>query len=101
MSIFLRGLNMPHEVPLSVTIHPDGFVTWGFFSQAENVAVQIPEKHGRLGDLDAIAAKLQEEAARHTIIGDLNRMTLGVGEVIERIKEAPTIIPAEGGEDDA
>lgn len=62
--------------------------------------VPLPEGHGRLGDLDALEAKFREEALEHTLIGDLNRMTLGVGEVIDRIRMADTIIPAEGGTDE-
>ncbi len=61
--------------------------------------VPLPEGHGRLGDLDALEVKLREEALQHTCIGDLNRMILGVGEVIDRIRMADTIVPAEGGKE--
>lgn len=57
--------------------------------------VPLPEGHGRLGDLDALEVKFREEALEHTLIGDLNRMTLGVGEVIDRIRMADTIVPAD------
>lgn len=54
--------------------------------------------HGRLGDLDALSKALRDEALQHTIIGDLNRMALGAGEVIDRLNNATTIIPAEEGD---
>lgn len=62
--------------------------------------IPLPGRHGRLGDLDALEAKFREEALEHTLVGDLNRMTLGVGEVIDRIRMADTIVPAEGGTDE-
>lgn len=74
------------DIPLCGKGHPDS-------CPIEN----LPEKHGRLGDLDALEAKFREEALEHTCIGDLNRMTMGVGDVIDRIRMADAIVPAEGG----
>ncbi len=56
--------------------------------------IPVPD-HGRLIDADVLSKAFRDEALQHTILGDLNRMTLGGGEVIDRIKNAPTIIPAE------
>lgn len=103
--ILLRGFEMPTDASLWLLIRPDGTV----YKIKENdklgipkggAAVPLPEGHGRLGDLDALEVKFREEALEHTLIGDLNRMTLGVGEVIDRIRMADTIVPAEGGTDE-
>lgn len=101
--IVIRGLEMPKENEILV------FDMWHGKVYARSTAnigtrryevVPLPEGHGRLGDLDALEAKFREEALEHTLIGDLNRMTLGVGEVIDRIRMADTIVPAEGGTDE-
>ena len=107
MSVIIKGMEMPEDICgepgyVDVRIFSDGSVIMvkaapPYYGKFE--AIPLQEGHGRLGDLDALEAKLQEEALQHTLIGDLNRMTLGVGEVIDRIRMAKTIVPAEGGGD--
>lgn len=118
--ILIRGMEMPKSCDVCPFVGTNddlmsddyrylycGFPYMGQFvtdyeatRRADCPLVPLPEGHGRLGDLDALEAKFREEALEHTLIGDLNRMTLGVGEVIDRIRMADTIVPAEGGTDE-
>ena len=102
--LVIRGMEMPKyttkaefgidadENPLCMVYHENGTEPDIYD------VVPLPAGHGRLGDLDALEAKFREEALKHTCIGDLNRTTLGVGDVIDRIRMADAIVPAEGGD---
>lgn len=104
--ILIRGMEMPkYTTKAEFGIDADGNPLCMVYHENETEpdiydVVLLPEKHGRLGDMDALEEKFRAEALLHTSIGDLNRMTLGGGEVIDRIKAAPTIIEAEGGGED-
>lgn len=109
--ILIRGMEMPkHCIDCPLMVNRFDTDACALQSQEANEVFEswddmrrgcpllpLPAGHGRLGDLDALEAKIREEALQHTCIGDLNRMTLGVGEVIDRIRMAKTIVPAEGG----
>ena len=99
MSILINGMEMPRTHPITVEIYPDGTVLSKTVGRRDihGTAAPVPP-HGRLGDLDALSKALRDEALQHTIIGDLNRMALGAGEVIDRLNNATTIIPAEEGD---
>ena len=107
MSILIHGVSMPKdERAIHLEIHSDGTVLmWqmGDDDKVVGTAIELPP-HGRLGDLDALAAKdtaEYEEAMNFAI--DLSTRTLfdcTHREVQKAIKNAPTIIPAdpeEGG----
>ena len=108
MSLFVKGAKLP-KIEGDKSIKAEircvggkwefGIMTGGYYCSQEWTFYPLSElpPHGKLGDLDALSKALRDEALQHTIIGDLNRMALGAGEVIDRINSAPTIIPAEEG----
>lgn len=77
--ILIRGMEMPKEGYLPLNIYPDGRVSCNLNYDCAR-AVPLPEKHGKLGDLDALCAGL---VSNHP--------------VVIYAKNAPTIVPAEGG----
>ena len=64
--------------------------------------VPLPEVHGRLGDLTEIAKKLQETldgmGDRWLSSPSLMAQRVAIVADLKKVKEAPTIIPAEGGD---
>ena len=53
MAILLEGLNMPEGNPITINIYRDG--TWvNAYTTEDGNAIEIPEPHGRLGDLDRL-----------------------------------------------
>lgn len=89
--IYISGLDIPAQGSVTLHLCASGAVET---SSGKLQAVPVPD-HGRLGDLDALAKALIDEAVQHTIIGDLNRMTFGVGDALCWIGRAPTVIPAD------
>ena len=99
-SILIKGMEMPKEEKISLTIFPDGRV----YKRRGDLlrgygedcipwkAIAVPP-HGRLLDADALIRDLEitEED------GD-NGATLLMAVFLEVLKYAPTIIPAEEGE---
>jgi len=87
MSIFIKGLNVPNKYPIKVIINPTGeaFIDYGpYFETLE--AVDVPAPHGRLIDADALP--------------HYTGYALSASEVAKAVEAAPTIIEAEGGEDE-
>lgn len=91
--ILIHGMEMPKDNnAISIIIFPNGKVSLAhdrkYAEYAE--AVPIPEGHGRLGDLDALMPDFAK--ARWEFFSD--------GDTFLRLlKNAPTIVPAEGGMD--
>ena len=106
--IIIKGMGMPktcHECPLNVSIYTyDGgdetcaLNAWDGYSEQPKTTrhpdcplVPLPEGHGRLGDLDALMPDFVK--ARWEFFSD--------GDTFLRLlKNAPTIVPAEGGKAD-
>lgn len=94
MGIYLKGIKMPkgEEHPLWIAVHSDGTVEYN-----ENkgdgwqmtTAVPVPP-HGRLGDLDALCESKD-------ILDDVGWPDAYLP--ISTIEAAPTIIPADPGEE--
>lgn len=82
MAVLLEGINIPEGSPITINIYRDG--TWiNAYTTADGKAVPVPEPHGRLIDADAL-------------INDHSRTWTTYD--LQRIANAPTIIPAEEGE---
>lgn len=94
--ILIRGMEMPKDKPFNFSIWPNGMVCPIGIGKMHNwrykKAIVLPANHGRLGDLDALCHYLQD--VYHGAISDSE---LKVYEVIGLLYDAPTIIPAEGG----
>lgn len=56
--ILIRGMEMPKNEPLTITITPEGKVFRAFIPGSYGEVVPLPEGHGRLGDLDELQAEL-------------------------------------------
>lgn len=115
--LVIRGLHLPkslggEETHVDIRIFSDGTVIMAtgrppYYKKFD--AVPIPEKHGRLIDADALQAKfeLMENAlAEHGrpysfAFKDGGEMCAEWWTVQDALAREPTIIEAEGGEDDA
>lgn len=52
MAVLLEGINIPEGNPITINIYRDG--TWvNAYTTEDGNAIEVPEPHGRLGDLDA------------------------------------------------
>lgn len=93
--ILIRGIEMPDNVEgceVIIRIQPNGEVLNAHKFHIGATAIPLPEGHGRLGDLDALMPDFVK--ARWEFFSD--------GDTFLRLlKNAPTIVPAEGGTDDA
>lgn len=89
--ILIRGMEMPKDRRVELLVFPNGYVgiydVYGRYL-ANARAVPLPEKHGRLGDLDKLK-KLTYEIKT-------NRGTYQTVINIVDLLNAPTIVPAEG-----
>lgn len=86
--ILIRGMEMPidcHSCWMRIYCFGRGIGIWGRGKGKPCPILNLPEGHGRLGDLDA----LQEEFKKSH---DGKRLML--------IDTAPTIVPSEGGGED-
>lgn len=105
MSVMICGMEMPQDKAVAVVIHPDGtaytaemFVGVCTKYLADCTAVPVPP-HGRLGDLDVLIDKVIAKYLDHERKGELVFAAAEIKQdIIDLISEAPTIIPAEGGE---
>ena len=59
--------------------------------------VEVPEPHGRLGDLDELAKRIERERFHHSHTDGLaaRHHVAEYGHFLNAISEAPTVIPAE------
>lgn len=99
MSILITGIDMPTKGnPITVLIYPDGTAEWEAQNKA-GIAVPVPP-HGRLIDADALMEiiKAHDYPLRaHFNSTDNGMFTIGIQQAVD---DAPTIIPASGGNED-
>ncbi len=95
--IVIRGIEMPKSdlEYMSFWVYGDGRVyasNKGAISsqKLQDLAVALPEGHGKLGDLDALMSDFVK--ARWEFFSDGDTF-------LQLLKQAPTIVPAEGGTD--
>jgi len=82
MSIILNGINLPKDE--TIVIHyANRYGEMETIYVDESDIIQIPKEHGKIGDLDALAAEIREK----DIWGGLNYKRY--------IDDAPTILEAE------
>lgn len=98
--ILIRGLEMPKENEILV------FDVWHGKMYARSTAnngakfyevVPLPAGHGRLGDLDRLFEVMGQDADRW-IVDEVSMIE--TDDVLDAIQNAPTIVPAEGGNAD-
>lgn len=96
MGIYLPNMEMPTEYPLWIVVSADGTVQYNYFNEwktAEEKAVSVPP-HGRLIDADSLLSQF-----KGNIWTAQTDYAEGLRDVANDIKQAPTIIEAEEGED--
>lgn len=104
MSIYISNLIMPPDdkKDLIIRIKHDGTVLDPWWNLYNTKAIEVPP-HGRLIDADAMAAKDNEDykAAMDTAFSDSSKALFDEihRNVQNSITNAPTIIPASGGEE--
>ena len=98
MSILIKGIDMPEgtQTKVIVLLGKTARVNGKDYS-----VIPIPP-HGRLGDLDALQKEFEEDAnfydEMHGEPSEFDRQRTEIQYTIERIKNTPTIIEAEGEE---
>ena len=96
MSLLIKGMEMP-RIGESVTIYPDGRVVRNDTYNGGTIrgeAVSVPP-HGRLGDLDELFKEAFKRSEKRE--GYYNCLDAVISAY--DIENAPTIIPASGGEE--
>lgn len=94
--ILIRGMEMPKNEPLTITITPEGKVFRAFIPGSYGEAVPLPEGRGRLIDAD----ELMEYIKNHEYELKSRMGCVGKGMFTYQIQEYAnnhTIVPAEGG----
>lgn len=104
MGIYIPNMEMPKEGRLTLQISANGsvYVVNSCSITAETYttdAVPIPP-HGRLGDLDELARKIEHDQYNHTHADGLaaRHHIAEYGHFLREIAYTPTVIPAEEGE---
>ena len=112
--IIIKGMGMPktcQECPLNVSIYTyDGgdetcaLNAWDGYSEQPKTTrhpdcplVPLPEGHGRLIDADRLFEVMGQDADRW-IVDEVSMIE--TDDVLDAIQNAPTIVPAEGGNAD-
>ena len=100
MSVLIKGMEMPENCAECKFLCSENFNSWCQVTDRDDVytdaipdwcpLVELPEKHGKLVDADALIAKYgdwyTEEGKEEGFIGTLEML----------IKDAPTVVEAEG-----
>lgn len=97
MSLLIKGMEMPTEVPILFCIHPDGKVFADFEGGwREYKAIPVPP-HGRLIDADALAKRIKDEGRNQAeyYADRYAPVVMAYGDCYGKVQSAPTIIPAE------
>lgn len=103
--ILIRGISLPEGELKYVTlwVYGDGRVYVSNNASAassqrlQDLAVPIPEGHGRLGDLDALKTDVEGFIECMTNNGAVVDGEMLWGKLLDALENAKTIIPAEGG----
>ena len=86
MAVLLEGINITEGNPITINIYRDG--TWvNAYTTEDGNAIEVPEPHGRLGDLDALPWYLANTSVKYATYEDWEMLC-------DAIAEAHTVIPA-------
>ena len=86
MAVLLEGINITEGNPITINIYRDG--TWvNAYTTEDGNAIEVPEPHGRLGDLDALPWYLANTSVKYATYEDWEMLC-------DAIAAAPTVIPA-------
>ena len=86
MAVLLEGIHITEGNPITINIYRDG--TWvNAYTTEDGNAIEVPEPHGRLGDLDALPWYLANTSVKYATYEDWEMLC-------DAIAEAPTVIPA-------
>lgn len=97
MSVLIKGMEMPKESAVTITVYSDGVVIRDLYEEHNYEAVEVPTPHGRLIDADELHEKMYHEAFE--VDSDMQKWEGGCWiryKVFENCKnQTPTIIEAE------
>lgn len=109
MGIYIPNMEMPKEIEPAIVIDfcedLDGkryarfyHYRYGGLTDWHEI-LEVPEPHGRLGDLDELARKIEHDQYNHTHTDGLaaRHHIAEYGHFLREIVYTPTIIPAEEG----
>ena len=86
MAVLLEGINIPEGNPITINIYRNG--TWvNAYTTEDGNAIEVPEPHGRLGDLDALPWYLANTSVKYATYEDWEMLC-------DAIAAVPTVIPA-------
>ena len=91
--IVIRGMEMPKNEPLTITITQEGKVFRAFTPESYGEAVPLPEGHGRLIDADKLTPDMVDYICGG--YGTVGSMCTLRGYSQQKIDNAPTILEAE------
>lgn len=93
MSILIKGMDMPNDRPIIISIFPSGRVDTMEVKYFDSVlsAVEVPTPHGDLVDRDVVAEKIRQRLG----IRNLDYLLETEKPIAMSIKEAPTVIESE------
>ena len=116
--IVIRGIEMPKNEPLTITITPEGKVFRAFIPGSYGEVISLPEGHGRCIDAEDFLKRLDEhselvygcktDADSVVIAQSRSKLTETEKSILEGLYEAreimedrvDTILEAEGGGED-
>lgn len=91
MSVIINGMDMPKNEELWIRIQPDGKIVSQMGYVIEDASAEQLPPHGRLIDADALHYSRVRIIHEDGTVGGYNAVVMSA-----EIKDAPTIIEAEG-----
>ena len=93
MSVLIKGMDMPNDRPIIISIFPNGRVDTMEAKYFDSVlfAVEVPTPHGDLVDRDVVAEKIRQRLG----IRNLDYLLETEKPIAMSIKEAPIVIESE------
>jgi hypothetical protein len=93
MAVLIEGINIPEGNPITVNIYRNG--TWvNAYTAEDGNAIEVPEPHGRLGDLDRLEQILVDIENSPYSGFDGEEYFYSADDAEQIIRLAPTVIPA-------
>lgn len=89
MDVLIKGLELPTEGRISLSIYPNGIVVNHSTLKAEKnrtTAVEVPP-HGDLIERSELIKEIEEMLSNPNIM-------IGIDSIMNKIKNAPTVFPA-------
>lgn len=93
MSLILKGIDMPKDNDMNITITKDGRIYWDNKYHMIAQAVEISTPHGRIIDDDLLKELIKDSIPTYEI--GVKIPTYGDMDIMDKIAAVPTILEAE------